>query len=121
MKNVKVALIVTIVDISTSMKIIGKDVSIFVDRPVLNGWPFTASDFANLSKAAIQEVNLKMECPSGHIIVEVAQIWILVNRFKQGVPSIVFCEFFSQNRLTRSDITGNGNVLELFSHRRLWI
>ncbi|MNY56655.1 hypothetical protein D3C86_1927600 [compost metagenome] len=67
--------------------------------------------FEQLLQPAVQKVDLQVERPSLHIIVEVAQVRIIVYRFKLRYPFIMFSQHLGQGCFPCPDITGDGNVL----------
>lgn len=81
MKDVQVALVIAIADVTAAMKVGGKDVRVFIDGAILHGCLLTLTDFGYLAKATIQKIDLKMKRPAGHVIIKIAQIRIMLYRF----------------------------------------
>src|SRR5258706_7543376 len=88
-EKIEVALVITVADVATGMEIGGKDVCVFVNRTVLDNGLFAIPDFPDLIKPAVEEVNLKMERPSRHVIIKILEVRILVNGLIQRRPPVV--------------------------------
>ncbi len=88
-EKIEVTLVVTVADVATGMEIGGKDVCVFVNRTVLDNGLFAIPDFPDLIKPAVEEVNLKMERPSRHVIIKILEVRILVNGLIQRRPPVV--------------------------------
>ena len=52
-----------------------------------------------------------MECPLGHILIEISQIRIVVNGLVEWIPTVMFREFLCQRRFPGTNISANCNVL----------
>src|SRR5262245_58417842 len=66
-KNLTVTLIVAWRHVSSLSKISSKDISIFVDGPILNDRSCTLANLIHLSKPAVEKVDLQMESPLSHV------------------------------------------------------
>jgi hypothetical protein len=49
-------------------------------------------DFLDLRKAAIEVIDLQVERPTLHVVVEIVEIGVLIHVFKMGVPVVMFGE-----------------------------
>jgi len=90
MEDVEITLIVTVADVATIVKVSSKDIGILVDGAVLNGGPVISTDFIDLPEPAIQKKDLQVERPPGHILIEVAQIRIVIHGFIERKPVVMF-------------------------------
>lgn len=89
-----------------------EDVSIFVDRAILNDGFFAFTNLPDLVEATVQKIDLQMVCPPGHVLIEIAEIGIVIHRFIKGNPIVMFGQFFCQCSFAGSDVAGNGNVFQ---------
>src|SRR5688572_8030185 len=110
MENILVALIVAIRDISAGMEVLGKNESIFIDRPVLHGALRTGLDLVNLFEATVQKVDLHMKSPAMHVSIEIAQIRVIIDRFKKGPPAELFGKPGSEGGFTGSDVAADSDM-----------
>lgn len=83
MKNIEITLVVAVINVLTLVQIGGKDVSILVNGTVLNDGPLAFADLPHLVKPTVQKINLQVKRPARHVFIEIAQVWILVDRFKK--------------------------------------
>jgi hypothetical protein len=86
----------------------GKDVSIFVDGPVLNDLFSGLPDPDDLTETAVKEIDLKVEGPSLHVLVEIVEIGIVVHIFILCLPAIILREKTGQRGFTRPNVSSNG-------------
>lgn len=63
---------------ATFMQVGRKDVCIFINGSILNNGFIAFADLPHLIKPAVQKINLEMECPARHVIIKIAQIWIVI-------------------------------------------
>src|SRR6478736_593514 len=96
MKQIQIGLIVKVSQISTPMKISRENVSVFINSPVLDDCLFAFANYLYLLKSTVQKVNLKVKCPPGHVTIKITEIRILIHRFVQRRPIVVFSQFFNQ-------------------------
>jgi len=54
------------------MKVGGENIRVFVNGSILYGGPVASVNFVDLSEPAIQKIDLQVESPPGHILIEVA-------------------------------------------------
>jgi hypothetical protein len=47
-------------------------------------------DFLDLRKAAIEVIDLQIERPTLHVVVEIVEIGVLIDVFEVGVPVVMF-------------------------------
>src|SRR4051794_8354269 len=92
------------------MQVGSKNVSVFINGPVLYNGFCTAMYFYQLSKAAVQEKYLQVKTPARHILVKIHQVWIMVYIFKMRYPFIMFAEQFCKRGFAGSYIPGYGDV-----------
>ena len=95
------------------MQIGRENVGIFVNGPVLNN-AFTGLlqlfDALGLAKATIEEIDLEVEGPAGHIVVKILQIRIIVYVFQKHFPAEMLSQFMSQRGFTGPNVADDGNV-----------
>src|SRR6267154_4353064 len=97
MKNIEIALVIAIVDMAAGMEVFGKNIGIFINGSVLNDGLLTFPDDPNLVKPAVEEIDLKMKRPTGHVFIKVTKIRVRVNRFIQGSPPVMFRQLFGKS------------------------
>ena len=71
------------------MKVRCKNECIFVDRSVLNNCCLRLLDFLHLRKTTVQVIDLQIEGPTLHILVEIVQVRVLLHIFKVCFPSLI--------------------------------
>ena len=91
----------------------GEDVGILVDGSVLHDRPVSVEDFEHLLVAAVEEENLEVKRPALHVVIEIAQVRVVVGRFVMDIPSEVLGQLFSEGGLAGADVAGNGYVFDL--------
>src|SRR5258705_6377664 len=96
MKNIEVTLVIAVVDVATGMKVLRKNISVFVNSPVLNNCLLAFADNPHLAKPAVEEVDLKMKGPTGHVFIEITKVRVGVDRLIQGSPAVMLRQLFSQ-------------------------
>lgn len=74
------------------VKVGRKNEGIFVDGAVLDNSMRRFFDFLDLRKAAIEVIDLQVERPTLHVVVEIVEIGVLIHVFKMGVPVVMFGE-----------------------------
>ena len=112
--DIEIALVVAIVDVTTGMKIGGEDVCVFVDRTVLDHGSRAFADLANLVETAIQKIDLQMERPLCHVAIEIAEIWVLVDRLEQRCPAVVLRQLVGERAFAGADVTGDSYMFDFF-------
>jgi hypothetical protein len=78
-ENVEVTLVVTFADVPGLPEISREDVGIFINSAVLNSCFLTLTDFIDLTKPAIEKINLQVKCPPGHVFIKIPQVWIAIH------------------------------------------
>lgn len=79
LKNIKIALIILISQVTTLMKIGCKDMCIFIDRPILYRNPVATVYFIHLSEPAVQKIDLQVKRPSLHVTIKVTEVGVLLH------------------------------------------
>ena len=74
------------------VKVRGEDVGVLVNRAVLDDALVLAAKAVNLAEPAVQEVNLQVERPPSHVVVELVQVGVFVHLFEVGLPAVVLGE-----------------------------
>src|SRR5690606_14423697 len=92
---------------SHRVKVGSEDVSILVNRTILNDGFSALPDLKNLTETAVEEVYLKVERPSFHLMVKIVKIRVVYNVFKMRLPLEMFRQKPCQCSLSRTDISGN--------------
>lgn len=115
MKKVQVTLVVAVIDVPTVVEVRGKDVRVLVNSTVLDNGFFIFAYLSNLVKATVQKIDLEMKCPASHVIVKIAEIGVVVYGFVERQPAVVLRKLFHQGSFTRTDVAGDGDVLD-FAH-----
>ena len=110
MKDVKIALIVAVGNMMALVQVGSENVGVLVNRAVLDNRFFALSDLMDLIEPAVEKINLQVERPSGHVVIKIAEIGVMVNRFVEGRPSIVLRKLLDQRGLARTDVARNGYV-----------
>lgn len=78
------------------VQVSGKNVSIFINGSVLNNGLFAFADLPHLIKPAVQKVDLQMKRPTRHVVIKIAQVRIVINRFVKGSPAVMPGKLFGQ-------------------------
>jgi hypothetical protein len=94
------------------VQITGENVSIFIDGSILDSHRCIGADFIDLSKATVQEIDLKVEGPSCHIMVEITQVGILVYGFVESNPTVMFRKLLGQRCFSASNVSRYGDVFD---------
>jgi len=103
-------LVIAIVDVTARMKIGREDVGVFIDRAVLDHRLCAFADLSNLVETTIQEIYLQVEGPLRHVTIEIAEVWILIDRLEQRCPAVVLRKLVGKRAFTGADVTGDGDV-----------
>ena len=88
----------------------GKDVGVFVDGAVLYNRSVSVQDLEDLLVAAVEEEDLQVEGPALHIVVEVAQVGVIIRRFIMDIPTEMPAELFSEGGLAGADVAGDSDM-----------
>ena len=96
---------------SHGMKIRCKNMSVFVNRSVLNGGMGLGRHLLVLAVPRIQKIDLQVEGPTLHVLIEIVEVGVVINLFKMRFPAIMTGQHFGEGGLSGSDIPGNGDVL----------
>lgn len=115
-KDIQIALIVPVADMSAFVQVGRKYIGVLIDGSVLNDGLITVPDLVHLIKTAVEEINLQMKGPSGHVRIEILQVGIMIYRFIQWSPSIMSGKSFSKGGFSGTNIAGNGDVSEGWIH-----
>lgn len=91
-----------------------EDVGIFVYSTVLHHRSVTAEDLEHLLITAVEEEDLKVERPALHVVVEVAQVGVVIGRFVMNVPSEMAAQLLGKGGLTGADVSGDRDVFDLW-------
>ena len=110
MKNIEITLVIAVVDMAAGMQVLGENIGVFVNSPVLNDGFLAFADNPHLVKPAIEKIDLKMKGPTGHVLIKIAKVRIRVNGFIKGSPTVMLCQLLGQCRFSRADITRDGDV-----------
>lgn len=119
MKNIEIALVVAVIDMLALVQVSGKDVRVFVDGAVLNNGFLAFADLSHLVKPTVQKIDLQVKRPARHVFIEIAQVWILVNRFIERSPAVMFGKFFYEGSFPTTNIARNGNVFKCFQKNKI--
>jgi len=87
------------------MQIARKYLSILIYGTILNDAMRSFLNLALMVKPARQEKHLQIKRPAMHVIVEVAQVRIIIHAFEIGLPLEVVRQKLSQRTLPGADIT----------------
>ena len=90
MEDIQVTGIIPFGYVTALIEIGCKDICVLINCPVLDGGHIVRLDFGNLPEATVQEIDLKIESPSRHILIKILQVRVFVNRFKKRMPTIMF-------------------------------
>lgn len=94
------------------VQVAGKNVSIFVNGPILNDRFFSTQDRQNLLVSAVQKVNLQVERPTVHVVVKINEVRVVVGGFIVDVPIETFAQLGTKGCFSGANISGNGHVLD---------
>ena len=94
------------------MQIRGKNVGILIYRSILHQIGPLGENRLRLPNPLSQKIDLQIERPTVHIIVEVTDIGIIAI-LVIGPRTGAVGKDFSQRGLPRTDISGNGNIHDL--------
>src|SRR5258706_7112806 len=100
MKNIEITLVIAVVDMAAGMKVLGKNIGVFVDGSVLNDRLLAFADNPHLVKPAIEKIDLKMKSPTCHVFIQITKIRVGVNGFIKGSPTIMLRQLFGQRRFS---------------------
>ena len=81
--NVQVALVVAVVDVPAIVQVGSEYVSVLIYGPILNHRFSAFTDETNLVETTVKEIDLQVERPPGHVGIEIPQVGIVIDRFKQ--------------------------------------
>ena len=109
-KQVGVVLEVAVAHHPHLVEIGGKDASVLKDGAVLDDGVAASTDGHNVFETLVEKIDLQVERPSVHVLIEVFKIRIEVYRFEEGRPVVVLGEHFGQRGLSAADVSGYGNV-----------
>ena len=88
----------------------GKDFGIFKDGAVLNDGIVGLCNGNNVFETFVEKIDLQIERPSGHVVVEVFKIRVVVNGFEERFPVVVFCQHFGERGFSATDVSGYCDV-----------
>ena len=83
-----------------------EDSRILVDGPVLNDDIVGLGNLHHVLETLVQEINLEIERPSAHILIEVREIWIEIDRLVFRCPSVPGSEHPRESGLSAADVSG---------------
>src|SRR6056297_3624932 len=83
---------------------------IFIYRSVLDNIHITAEHLFLVLKSAREEINLQVETPSPHVLIEIRQVWIVIYRFVMRIPAKVIGQKTCKRRFSGPDIPRNCNI-----------
>lgn len=96
MEEIQVALVVAIIDKATGVEVGSENVGILIDGPVLDDGLVALPDLPHLVETAVEEEDLEVKRPALHVIVEIAQVGIIVDRLIQRHPTVVLRQLFHE-------------------------
>ena len=91
------------------IQVAGKHLGIFIDAAILDHRTGDEQQFAVDLQAMGEEENLGMKAPGLHVLVEIRQVGIFSDRFKEGLPTEVFRKQTNQGGFAHPDISRNRN------------
>ena len=92
------------------MQVVGEDVGVLVDRAILNDHVVARGEHVErLLDTTTQKIDLQVERPPLHVVVEIADIRI-VALLIVGLRVVVPGQYLGQRRLSAADISRNCNV-----------
>ena len=109
-EEVGIVLEVAVAHQSLSVQVGREDACVLEDGAVLDEGVFRLRYLDHLLEAAVEEVDLQVERPAGHIGVEVGQVGVVLYRLETGRPAVVVGEHLGERGLTATDVSGNSNV-----------
>jgi hypothetical protein len=89
-----------------------EDVGILIDCPILYHGLLSLKDIENLLISVVKKVNLQVEGPSLHVMIEILQIGVVFRAFEMGFPLEVPGQLSTQGGLAGTDIARNGYVFD---------
>jgi hypothetical protein len=101
------------------MKVGCKNVSIFINGPVLNYSFSSIPDLYQLIQAAIQKIDLQLKAPAGHVLIKIIEVRIMLYIFKMGNTFLMFGKQFSKSGFTGTNVSGNSNMFWFFRFRHI--
>ena len=90
-----------------------KNVGVFVDGSVLNDRVVALQNIEHLLVAMVEKINLQVERPPLHVVVEVCEVGIVVSAFEVRLPVEMAGEFFTERSFACANVPGDGDVLNL--------
>jgi len=114
MKNIEITLVIAVVDMAAGVQVLGKNIGVFVNSPVLNDRLRAFADNPHLVKPAIEKIDLKMKGPTCHVFIKIAKVRVRVNGFIKRSPAVMLRQFFGQRRFSGADITRDCDVFNGF-------
>ena len=91
-----------------------ENVCVFVDGPVLNDGLALFLHLDQLRETRLQEVDLQVEGPPRHVLVEIVQVRVVVHLFEVGGVAVVFGQQRGQGGFPRADVSCDGEMHEVF-------
>jgi hypothetical protein len=95
---------------SHGMEVGREDISIFIKGAVLNDIGSLFLDVEELAGASMEVVNLDIERPTAHILIETVDIGIRLCRLENRAIAIVACQYLRESGLSRAYISCNSDV-----------
>ena len=87
------------------MQVGGEDIGILVEGAVLDKVDARLLDVVYLLEAGVKEINLEIETPATHVLVEAVDVRIVVRRFEQSLIAVMFGQLLGEGGFPRTDIS----------------
>ena len=107
-------MVVALVQVAKRIEGAREYVGILIDGAVADGRLWIGCQFQVLVGAVAEEVDLQVEGPGLHILVEIGQVGVVDHRFEGCAPAEALADAFGQGGFTGSNIAGHQD--QTFSH-----
>ena len=101
---------VAVAHVALGMEVRSKDACVLEDGAVLDDGVLTLGDLHDVAKALVEEIDLEVEAPAVHVLIEVVKIWVCFYWLETRRPAVTLDEQLGEGGLAAPNVSSNGNM-----------
>ena len=104
-EEVAVVLEVAVAHVALGVEVRGEDAGVLEDSTVLDDGVATLGYLDHVAEALVKEIDLEVEAPAVHVLIEVLQVGVHVNWLEARRPAVTLDEQLGQGGLAAPDVS----------------
>ena len=109
-EEVAVVLEVAVAHVALGMEVRGEDACVLKDGAVLDDGVGALRYFDNIAEAFVEEIHLQVEAPAVHVLIEVVEVGIGLDRLEARRPAVALDEQLGEGGLAAPNVSGYRNM-----------